>query len=119
MTTHNNPIPIFVDSQSGPRPRLHVPPEPWYYRWIESLAKLLFGLCVVLIVVAIIVGVVGALLVLGGQAGDPLARVIAAALTAIVPLVLTAFSLIGTLIVSLLLRLAVDIARNVRSLRYA
>ena len=34
-------------------------------------------------------------------------------------LIVTAFSLIGTLIVSLLLRLAVDVARNLRSLRYS
>ena len=119
MATTDDPIPIFVDTSKAARPRLHSPPEPWYYGTIDGLARFVIAVCLLLAGVAVVVGVVGALWVLGSNVDRPFGGLVVAVLAAIVPLIVTIGSLIGTFVVALLSRLAVDVARNLRALRYS
>jgi hypothetical protein len=119
MATTDDPLPIFIDASIAARPRVHTPPEPWYYGMIDGLARLVIAACLLLAVAAVVVGAVGASWILGANTDDPLRRLGIAVLTAIVPLIVTVGSLVGTFFVALLSRLAVDVARNLRALRHS
>ena len=105
----SSPLPIDVTPSMY---RGAAPPEPWFYGWLDGFAKVVWILSKVILlsvlILATVVGVLGSVM-----AGNPSALV-----SAIAFIVAVAASMLSSFVLSALVMLAVDAARNIRAARH-
>lgn len=122
-TVDDEPMPdlaINVDEEDAPldpkvgppvpKPNPAMPPEPWFYGFLDGYAKLCVGLAVVQFLLVLCGAVIGILTTMSENQRIPL-------VAGTVVLVSLAWML-GIILVSCPILLAVDAARNLRAMRF-
>ena len=96
-------------------PAYVIPPEPWFYRWLEGIAGLLwYGAMVIVALNGVLVaGLIVLVIYAWGNTAPGVWPTIAGIFFAPV------LALLPVAVASAMIRLAVDVARNVRDMRFS